>query len=59
MASWRTEAVERLAEMSGTDVNGALLPPPEGVEINREPMTWWRPGSADAIVRLDRESRNG
>lgn len=40
--SWRHAANRRLCEMSGVDESGCILPPPDGWQMNRTPVSWWR-----------------
>jgi hypothetical protein len=37
----REKDYERLSNLAGLDTEGALKPPPSGIEISREPNPWW------------------
>lgn len=38
----RYQIVERIATLSGTDINGAILPPNVEGGINRTPLPFWK-----------------
>ncbi len=40
--SKRDDDWRRVSAMAGLDEEGAILPPPPGLKIDRTPSPWWR-----------------
>lgn len=41
-AAGRDVEWERVSKLAGVDGDGHILPPPDGMEIDRSPTPWWK-----------------